>query len=308
MSDIRDSWLETIDKSSPTETASQVNSHASRFFLELRNNAANTPNVNEIADGFLTQVLSRQPHVRATAATSQFYLDAARSLRVWTQQASTAARFATSARAVFQHVISDEQLILDREQVEELIEESNERLREIAHERANIEAFQRTLRAYFGAAVLDVEHRASEGYYRPRRVPPETYWRNLRDDLQEWFAVGLERLSELVGVSKVTLLKLAEPGRELRGPTVRKLQAVYASARAVAEAEEQRGLTWLRTTGSSLLTERGLGAFEEAVDQRVFSRPVSLDSGESAALEDDQLPKLVETARVPDYVGVKGRF
>jgi hypothetical protein len=278
------------------------------FSVEAKNVSVGGPTYS--ISGFPGDYSSAYAHlldagrVPSTPSSSAF-LEALGTLQVGTQSAIRASQLANSTRGVFLHVLSDERVVLDRDQVDELVEEQSRRLHEMARERANIEAFQRNLRAYLGDPQALQPRPPSEGA-APRLGPQ--YWSRVRDDLQEWFSVGLQPLSELIGVAKGTLLALVQPDRDLRGPTVRKLQAVHSSARAIVQTEGSRGLTWLRTTGSAVLRDDGLEKFEEAVDRRLLThRPEDHPIG-AASIEDESPPATRADADLSPYTGMKGRF
>jgi hypothetical protein len=237
---------------------------------------------------------------------SRSYLDALRTLALAVKNSTYASQIASSQRNVFQHVVSDEQIILDRDQISDLLDEQQERLYEVARERANIEAFQRTLRAFYGDSEAVASH--TNAIVRNRRPKPTGYWSGIRTDLQDWFRVGLQPLSELTRVSKGTLLSLAQPDRDLRGPTVRKLHAIHASAKAIVESEGDRGLTWLQTVGADVLRKHAIEQFESAVDDRLLRHRIEDYVIGSASIEVESPPEVQSNASVSAYKGLKGSF
>lgn len=225
--------------------------------------------------GEMTFVVAPPEQHDATTTTAFNPLEIAiTDVKSYLQGARKAGLRVESGLGVLQHVVTDEQIILSRDQIDDVLEQSATRRRELRQEYANIEAFERRFRALAVGSDYDVaRHPAADGEHRR-----QAYWGRVRSELQTWFNVSLEDLANLLGIAKATLIYIDRSGRSPRPSTTRKLMDVHAIASAlIANRGNEVGRTWLSRDGLAALRDGGVAALDRAVSAAIYARRRSAD-------------------------------
>jgi len=199
---------------------------------------------------------------------------AADDFRLQLSEATRLSRRAQSAFEMLRRTITIEQVIVPKEDAEDLLAETTSRRKALSAELRNINSFERWVRS----ALAGIPE-PSDTLPAQRVAQQDAFWGKSRSELQNWFTLSLEELSPIVGIAKATLVYIDRPGRSPRPSTLRKLLDLHALAAAVvARMGIDKARSWLSTTGLSALRDGGLSAFDTIVSRLLYSNHRSADS------------------------------
>ena len=125
-------------------------------------------------------------------------------------------------------------------------------------------------------------------------------------ELSTWLSCNTITLASLLGMSRQTLHDADNPQRKPHAKTAAKILDVHALLSSYVSAYEVTRLAWLRGPGVMLWSERGLEAFQLAIEEQLF--PSVAQRSTYGVTIDGQDEEAQPNDAMPSYRGRKRRF